>query len=83
MANMRFDPTDRAALHKLDVDFAVSADGETATLSGLMKIEVIRSTDDNGNRLRLRIRFPNDERFDVWMLRDRLLQELGVNEQSS
>jgi hypothetical protein len=83
MANMQLDPTDRAMLNKLDTDFVVSADGESATLTGEMTVTVLRSTDGNGNRLRLRIQFPGGEPLDVWMLRDRLLQELAVTGPSS
>ena len=44
---MRFDDQDRAALRALD-DFAISADGETATVAGEMKVELVRPADDGG-----------------------------------
>lgn len=48
-----------------DTDFAINDSNEVATITGAMKIEIIRAADDGGARLRLRIRFPNDELFDT------------------
>ena len=47
---MRFDDQDRAALRALD-DFAISRDGEIATVAGDMKVELVRPADDGGGRL--------------------------------
>ena len=63
--NMRFDEQDKAALAALDRDFVISADGETATVSGEMEVEIVRPADDGGARFWLTIRFPSGETLDV------------------
>jgi len=72
---LRLDDQDRAALRKLDHDFVISADGETATVSGEVEVAAVRLDDD---RFRLTIRFPHNETLDVRIARAQLLQELGV-----
>ena len=44
---MRFDGRDKAALRALD-DFTISADGETATVTGEMELEIVRPADAGG-----------------------------------
>ena len=75
---MKLDTEDERALHALDPDFAVNADRELASIAGSMKLTIVRAADDGGIRLRLQIQFPNDEKLDVWISRERLLHELGI-----
>ena len=65
MARCRLDAQDRAALRALDDGFVISADGETATVTGEMEITVVRPADDGGARFWLTIRFPSGEELDV------------------
>ena len=74
--HLQFDDQDKAALHALDNDFTISSDGETATVTGEMQVELIRLAD--GNRFKLTITFPNGEPLEVRIARAQLLQELGV-----
>ena len=66
---MRLDDQDKAALHKLDDDFAFSADGETASITGEMEVEIIRPADDGGTQFWLTITFPGGEELDVRIAR--------------
>lgn len=75
---MQFDAQDRAALRKLDDDFTFSNDGETASITGEMTVEIVRPADDGGARLWLTIRFPGGETLDVRIARSQLLQQLDV-----
>ena len=77
MARLQFDTQDRAALQALDHDFEVSNDGETASITGEMTVEVIRAADD---QLQLTITFPGGEEFIVRLARSQLLQELDVGD---
>jgi hypothetical protein len=47
---MRLDAQDKRALRALDHDFVISADNETATVSGEMEIAIIRPTHDGGEQ---------------------------------
>jgi hypothetical protein len=60
---MPFDAQDKAA--PLDDTFTISADGETATVTGEMEVEIVRPADDGGARFWLTIRFPSGETLDV------------------
>ena len=44
--HMRLDDQDKRALRALDSDFVISADGETATVTGEMEVTIIRPADD-------------------------------------
>ena len=48
-----FDAQDQAALHALDDDFAISGDGEVATITGEMEVVMVRPADGGGARFRL------------------------------
>jgi hypothetical protein len=76
---MPFDDQDKRALHALDSDFTFSTDGETATITGEMEIEVVRPADDAGNRLWLAIKFPSGEELDVRIVRSQLLDQLDID----
>ena len=58
---MRFDEQDKRALRALDSDFTISADGETATVTGEMEVKIIRPADDGGNQFWLTIQLPGGE----------------------
>ena len=79
---MRFDDQDRAALRALD-DFAISRDGEIATVAGEMKVELVRPADDGGGRLWLTIRLPGGEDLNVRIQRTALLQQCGIEADKS
>jgi hypothetical protein len=80
---MKFDAQDQAALRALDNDFTISADGETATVTGEMEIEIIRPAHDGGDQFWLTIRLPGDEKLDVIIRRAQLLQQLDVEADES
>ena len=69
MARCRLDDQDKAALHKLDDDFTISADGEVAKVVGEMEVEIVRPADDGGARFWLTIKFPGGEELDVRIAR--------------
>ena len=75
---MQFDAQDRAALRKLDDDFTFSNDGETASITGEMTVEIVRVRPADGDQFWVTIRFPGDETLDARIARTQLLQELGV-----
>ena len=79
---MRFDDQDRAALRALD-DFAISRDGEIATVAAEMKVELVRPADDGGGRLWLTIRLPGGEDLNVRIQRTALLQQCGIEADES
>jgi hypothetical protein len=76
---VQLDDRDKRALRALD-DFTISADGETATIVGEMKVAIVRPADD---RFCLTISFPSGETLDVRIMRDQLLQQLGVETDKS
>jgi hypothetical protein len=49
---MRFDNQDKTMLRALD-DFAISGDGEVATITGEMEVVMVRPADGGGARFRL------------------------------
>jgi hypothetical protein len=69
------DSQDQRALRALDGDFVISADGETASITGEMEVTAVRLDDA---RLQLRLKFPGGEELDVRIARAQLLQELDV-----
>ena len=75
---LQFDAQDQAALQALDSDITISADGEVATVTGEMEVEVVRPVDDGGNRFRLTITFPNGEELEVRIARSQLLEQLDI-----
>ena len=75
---LQFDVQDKAALHALDNDFVISADGETATVTGEMEVELIRLADADGNRFKLTITFPGGEPLEVRIARQQLLEQLEI-----
>jgi hypothetical protein len=75
---MPFDEQDRAALRKLDDDFAIDASGERAVIVGEMEVEIVRFTSDGVEQFRLRFKFPNDELLDVKIRRVQLLEQLDI-----
>jgi hypothetical protein len=77
MTRCVLDDRDRAALRALE-DFAISSDGETATVAGEMEITVTRPVDDDGTRFLLTIRFPGGGTLDVRIARAQLLAQLDV-----
>jgi hypothetical protein len=74
---MPLNDQDLAALAKL-AEFEISDGGRIAGVTGEMTVEVVRAADEGGGRLRLRITFPNEEKFDVWLLRAKFLEQFGV-----
>ena len=70
------------ALAKLDDDFAINADGEDATISGKLEVEIMRLASDGGDQFRLRFKFPS-EPLDVRIRRVQLLEQLGVKDGGS
>jgi hypothetical protein len=62
---MRFDAEDKAILHALDDDFAISSDGETATVAGEMTVKVTRPIDNGGTQLWLTLTLPGGEELEV------------------
>jgi hypothetical protein len=79
MAGCRpFDDLDKQALHKLDNDFTISPDGETASITGEMTIELVRPADDGGAQFWLAITFPGGEELDVRIRRIQLLEQLNI-----
>ena len=81
--NMRFDDQDKRALRALELDFTISADGETATVAGEMEIEMVRPAHDGGDQFWLTIRLPGGEELDVVIRRATLLQQLGIEANES
>ena len=75
---LRFDAQDRAALRALDNDFTISADGETATVTGEMEVVMVRPADDGGARFRLTLKFPSGETLDMRIARAQLLEQLDI-----
>jgi hypothetical protein len=78
-----FDTQDKAALRALDDDFVISADGETARITGEMEVVIVRPADDGGARFWLTITFPNNETLDVRIRRAQLLERLDVEADES
>ena len=62
---LRLDEQDKRALRALNNDFEFNIDGETATVTGKMEVEIVRPADDGGARFWLTIRFPSGETLDV------------------
>ena len=83
MARCRLDDQDKAALHKLDDEFTISADNEVAKVVGEMEVEIIRLTSDDGARFRLTIKFPNGEELEVRIARAQLLEQLDIETDES
>jgi hypothetical protein len=75
---IQFDTQDKRALHALDHDFTLSTDGETATVTGEMEVEIVRPADDGGARLWLTIKFPGGEKLDVKTARAQLMEQLDI-----
>ena len=80
---LRLDDQDKAALRSLDTDFVISADGETATVTGEMEVEIVRPADDGGARLWLTLKFPSGETLDVRIRCAWLLEQLDVEADES
>ena len=78
MARCRLDDQDKAALHKLDDEFTISADNEVAKVVGEMEVEIIRPADDGGARFRLTLKFPGGEELEVRIARSQLLEQLDI-----
>jgi hypothetical protein len=76
---VQFDSSDKAALHKLDSDFTIDAGGESATIAGDMKIEIIRIA---GERYQLVINFPGGMEFPILLSRSQTLKQLSVRDES-
>jgi hypothetical protein len=68
---MPFDDQDKAALRALG-DFTIAPDGETATLAGEMKVEIVRPAYDGGSQLWLTITLPGGEEFEMTIPHDQL-----------
>jgi hypothetical protein len=73
------DDQDRAALAALDDTFVVTPDGEAATATGEMEVEITRPADDGGARFRLTIKFPGGETLEVRIARAQLLDQLDID----
>jgi hypothetical protein len=80
---MQFDAQDKAALRALDDTFTISADGETASITGEMEVTIVRPADDGGARFWLTIRLPGGEELDVRIARAQLLQQLDIEADES
>jgi hypothetical protein len=76
---MQFDTPDKAALRALDATFTIN-DGETATITGEMTVEIVRPGE---NRFRLTVTFPGGEEFVVNLSRSQTLEQLGVEADKS
>jgi hypothetical protein len=79
---MKFDDQDKCALRKLDNNFTISADGETATVTGEMEVEVTRLglADDGVDQFQLRFKFPGDELLNIKIRRVQLLEQLDMGD---
>ena len=75
--HLQFDAQDREALAALD-EFTISADGETARVTGEMEVVIVRPADDGGARFRLTIKFPGGEELEVRIARAQLLEQLDI-----
>ena len=75
--HLQFDAQDRAALAALD-EFTISADGETARVTGEMEVVIVRPADDGGARFRLTIKSPGGEELEVRIARAQLLEQLDI-----
>jgi hypothetical protein len=71
---MQFDDRDKRALHALDNDFSISADGETASIAGEMEIKIARHAHDSGDQFWLTIRLPDGEEINLRIRRTQLLE---------
>ena len=80
---LRLDEQDKRALRALNNDFEFNIDGETATVTGKMEVEIVRPADDGGARFWLTIRFPSGETLDVRIRRAQLLEQLDVEADES
>jgi hypothetical protein len=78
---LRLDDQGRAALRKLDDTFSIN--GEVATVSGPMEVEVTRLASDGGDQFQLRFIFPSNETLDVKIRRVQLLEQLDVEADES
>jgi hypothetical protein len=65
------------ALRALD-EFTIDSDGETATITGEMKVVVVRPAADDGVRFLLTLQFPGGEELEVRIARTQLLEQLGI-----
>jgi hypothetical protein len=72
---MKLDPQDRAAFSKLDNDFIVASDGESAKIVGEITVKMIRTTND---RLQLTLEFPGGEELIVRLARAQLLDQFDI-----
>ena len=79
---MQLDDQDKAALRALD-EFTISADGETATITGEMEVEIVRPAHDGGDQFWLTIKFASGEELFVRLRRAQLLQELNIKADES
>jgi hypothetical protein len=75
---MRLDDQDKAVLRALD-DFTISADGETATIEGEMKVTMVRPAADDGARFFTYAPISSGEELEVRIARTQLLEQLGIN----
>jgi hypothetical protein len=80
---MRFSGQDKLVLRALDTDFVISADGETATVTGEMEVKIVRPDHDGGAQFWLTIKFPSGETLDVRIRRAQLLEQLDVEADES
>ena len=67
---MPLNEQDKRALHKLDVDFNFNDSGEIATISGNMKVTIIRPPPAGSGQFLMTIEFPNNELFDIRLSRE-------------
>jgi hypothetical protein len=77
---LQFDTQDKAALRALDDGFVISADGETASITGEMQITLVRPAND---RFQLTLKFPSGEELDVRIARAQLLDQLDIEADES
>ena len=74
--NIPLDPRDLAVLAALDDDFVLAEDGLSSTLTGVMKVTMVRPAADV---FELKLELPGGEPFDVKMLRAQLMDQFSIN----
>ena len=78
---MQFDDQDRQALERLG-EFSISQDGETASISGDMKVAIVRPQQKGDQQLWLTLTLPGGEDLDLVMDHAMLLAAAGMGSDS-
>ena len=72
------DDMDRIALAKLDENFLVTPDSMAASVSGNMKLSIVRDADGSVDLFLLTLEMPGGELLDVRIRRTSLFEQLNV-----